>query len=289
MIRSGFLKRHIKVILGIFLISFTLLFTFTGGITLALSEMGVPTEPVEITELTHHPLIAHAGGHVYGYRYTNSLEAIDSSYKNGFKLIELDFEWTLDDEIVLMHDWDSMVKRMFMSEPRTFTLEEFKNTKSLQNLTLMDIEDLANYLGDKEDLHIVTDVKSRNLEFLETIATNYDRIMSQIIPQVYSFDEYKKAKDLGFEDIILTLYRSTYSNEEIINFAKDNPLFAITMNLEKGYSELPMRLKELGIITYVHTINDLYIFEELSENGVYGIYTDYFQANQWGDRDIVLD
>lgn len=278
-----------KVVLGIFLITFILFFTLTGGVALALTELTELTEPIEITELTHHPLIAHAGGHVYGYKYTNSLEAIDSSYNNGFKLIELDFEWTLDDKIVLIHDWAEMVKRMFMTESKALTLEEFKSAKSFQNLTLMDIEDLAKYLEDKKDLHIVTDVKSRNLEFLEAVATNYDAIKLQIIPQIYSFDEYEKARELGFENIILTLYRSNYTDEEIVNFAKDNPVFAITMNLDKGYSELPMRLKELDVITYVHTINDLSVFEELSENGVYGIYTDYFQANQWGDRDIIVD
>lgn len=280
------MKKNVKITLGIFFIAFALFFTLTGGITLALSELNEPTEPIQIAELTHHPLIAHAGGHIYGYRYTNSLEAIESSYNNGFKLIELDFEWTLDDEIVLIHDWDSMVKRMLMTEPRVLTLEEFKNEKSFQDLTLMDLEDLANYLEVKKDLYIVTDVKSRNLEFLETIAANYGGIKLQIIPQVYSFDEYEKAKELGFENIILTLYRSTYSNEEIIEFVKDNPLFAITMNLDKGYSELPLRLKELDVISYVHTVNDLYIFEELSENGVYGIYTDYFQANQWINDDM---
>lgn len=283
------MKRNAKVVLGIFLITFILFFTLTGGVALALTELTELTEPIEITELTHHPLIAHAGGHVYGYKYTNSLEAIDSSYKNGFKLIELDFEWTSDNAIVLMHDWDSMTKRMFMTEPRVLTLEEFKNEKSFQDLTLMDIGDLANYLEDKKDLYIVTDVKNRNLEFLEVIATNYDGIKSQIIPQIYSFDEYGRAKELGFENIILTLYRSYYTNEEIIEFVKDNPLFAITMNIDKGYSELPLRLKEFDVITYVHTINDLSVYEELSSNGVYGIYTDYFQANQWGDMDIVVD
>lgn len=55
------------------------------------------------------------------------------------------------------------------------------------------------------------------------------------------------------------------------------------MPIELGYTELPVRLEEVNIPTYVHTVNDLYIFEELNKNGVFGIYTDYFQPDHWID------
>ncbi len=87
---------------------------------------------------------------------------------------------------------------------------------------------------------------------------------------------------MGFDNIILTLYRSKYTDEEIIEFAKKNKIFAITMPKDRGgYSSLPMKLKEIDVFTYVHTINELYVFEELYENGVSGIYTDYFHADKW--------
>jgi glycerophosphoryl diester phosphodiesterase len=60
------------------------------------------------SELPHQPLIAHAGGHIYGYKYTNSLEALENSYNNGFRFIELDFDWTQDNQIVLIHDWNGI-------------------------------------------------------------------------------------------------------------------------------------------------------------------------------------
>lgn len=254
------------------------LILLTAGVgSFALSEsIDLPKGP------SYHPLIAHAGGQIYGYKYSNSLEAIENSYNNGFKLIELDFEWTSDNEIVLIHDWTGMSNRLLYTEG-VFSYTGFKNSDKFMDLTLMHIFDLASWLEDKSDVYIVTDAKSKNIEFMETIAKSYEHIKQQIIPQVYSFEEYTKARELGYENIILTSYKSNYTNDEIIEFAKNNPLFAVTMTLEEGYSELPMRLKELDVISYVHTVNDLYIFEELSENGVYGIYTDYFQANHWID------
>lgn len=36
--------------------------------------------------------IAHAGGGVENYTYTNSLESLNSSYEQGFRFFELDLE-----------------------------------------------------------------------------------------------------------------------------------------------------------------------------------------------------
>ena len=53
----------------------------------------------------HEPLrfIAHAGGRIEGMNYTNSLEALNNSYKNGFRLFELDIIETSDGEFVAAH------------------------------------------------------------------------------------------------------------------------------------------------------------------------------------------
>src|SRR5690606_19320291 len=78
-------------------------------------------------KLTPPPLVAHAGGAIYGFKLTNSLEALEESYENGFKLIEMDFEWTSDGKVVAIHDWGPMVERLFMTEERVLSHEEFKN------------------------------------------------------------------------------------------------------------------------------------------------------------------
>lgn len=228
-------------------------------------------------------LVAHAGGAIYGFKLTNSLEALEESYKNGFELIEMDFEWTTDGEVVAIHDWGPMVERLFMIEERILSLEEFKNLEVFMDLTLLEFSEIVDWLEDKGEVYIVTDTKADNKKLLEYIIENHKKIQNRIIPQVYSFEEYKLAKQLGFNNIILTLYRSNYTDEEIIEFAKKNKIFAITMPKDRGYSTLPAKLKEIGVFTYVHTINELYVFEELYKYGVQGIYTDFFHANRWID------
>ena len=36
--------------------------------------------------------IAHAGGKIQGHEYTNSLEALDQSYNNGFRYFEFGYD-----------------------------------------------------------------------------------------------------------------------------------------------------------------------------------------------------
>ncbi len=227
------------------------------------------------------PLVAHGGGAIYGYRYTNSLEALNSSYDNGFRLIELDFSWTKDERPVLIHDWDKMSRRLFMDMGGSLTLEEFKSRPTFQDLTLMDLYDLSQWLVEHPDAFIITDVKESNTRALAWIRHYYPEMAEQIIPQIYSFDEYERVKNFGYKHIILTLYRSNETDEEILNFAEKNPLFAVTIPAERDLSSLPKELKALDIPVYAHTVNDLYVYEELQDLGVYGIYTDYFQPNYW--------
>lgn len=236
-------------------------------------------------KLSPPPLVAHAGGAIYGFKLTNSLEALDESYNNGFQLIEMDFEWTSDGKVVAIHDWSPMVKRLFMTEERVLSLEEFKNSEVFMDLTLLEFGEIVDWLEDKEDVYLVTDTKGDNEKLLTYIFENHKKSQDRIIPQVYSFEEYDIAKKMGFKNIILTLYRSKYTDEEIVEFAKENEIFAITMPKDRGYSPLPMKLKEIDVFTYVHTINELYIYEELYENGVSGIYTDFFHADRWVDLD----
>ena len=226
-------------------------------------------------------MVAHAGGAIHGFKYTNSLQALENSYKNGFRYMEMDFNWTSDGVPVAIHDWDAMVRRLYGVEPKVMSHSEFKGTKTFQNLTMMDIGDVANWLAHKPDPFIITDIKDDNIGILKYISENYPAVKPRFIPQIYSLDEYEAVKALGYDKIILTLYKSVHTEEEIVQFATTHKLYGVTMHHENAYSDLPKRLKELGLRVYIHTVNDLHIYETLYNNGVRGIYTDYFELNNF--------
>ena len=218
--------------------------------------------------------ISHAGGRIKGLTYTNSKESLDKSYEKGYKFIEVDFEWTSDEKAVLLHSWDGFLKKFFNVEPKVYSLKEFKNFKMVNNWHQMTLEHLSIWLKNHPNTCIVSDVKKDNIKLLSLISKNYPDIKRQIIPQIYHMGEYSKVKYLGYKNIIYTLYRSTNSEDEIINFAKHNNLLAITMPIDKAKTGLPKKLNKLGIFTYSHTINDLELAKTLEEKGIDGFYTD---------------
>ncbi len=226
-------------------------------------------------------MVAHAGGAIHGFKYTNSLQALENSYAKGFRYIEMDFNLTSDGVPVAIHDWTSMVTRMFGMEPKVLSHEEFKTSKTFQNLTVLDLADVANWLTHKPDPFIITDVKDNNYEILKYISENHYAVQQRFIPQIYSIEEYEAVKALGYDKIILTLYKSTNTEEEILDFVSKNKIFGVTMHYNNAYGDFPAKLKALGTKVYIHTVNELNIFEELHPNGVSGIYTDYFEVSSF--------
>lgn len=220
--------------------------------------------------------VAHAGGKIGKYTYVNNYEALKNSYDNGYRLIELDVEFTSDGVPVMLHSWDGFVTAYFKIESNiVYSYDKFMNFEMINGWHQMSLDDVIKYMDtDFKDMYLITDTKNDNKKLLQLIKDRYSYMMDRIIPQVYSRDEYKYAKDLGFKNIIYTLYLSSDSQDDIIKFCKENYPFAITMNTSWAYSTLPVELSKIGVYTYTHTINDWKEFDYLKKNGIKGIYTD---------------
>ena len=72
---------------------------------------------------------------------------------------------------------------------------------------------------------------------------------------------------MDYKNLILTLYKVTESDSKIVEFCKNNELFAVTMGSNKGLTNLPKKLLKTGTISYVHTINDFRMYEKLRKTG----------------------
>ena len=88
----------------------------------------------------------------------------------------------------------------------------------------------------------------------------------------------KDPSELGYKNIIWTLYRSDKSNEAVLTFASNMNLYAITMSPPRARSGLAVLLKNKKIKTYVHTINSVKeYFEYVKMYKVDQIYTDWIK------------
>ena len=241
-----------------------------------------PEPLAAMAEDGEHPrLIAHGGGAIYGYRLTNSLEALDSAYEAGFRFIELDFQRTSDGEIVMIHDWESMAARLLGSEGQR-SLRLFRSSPALAGLTLLDLGGLLRWMEDHPDCAIVTDIKSDdNLPMLGEIRERAGEAADRFIPQAYDFDQATALIAEGWERVILTLYRIQVTPEELREYLTATPLWALTLPEARMSEEFAAAVTETGTALYCHSINTLDFVDAWLDKGLTGIYTDYFQPKHW--------
>ncbi|MDX2480486.1 MAG: glycerophosphodiester phosphodiesterase family protein [Desulfuromusa sp.] len=221
--------------------------------------------------------IAHAGGAVNQQTYTNSLEALNLNYDNGFRFFEIDLSWTSDGELVAIHDWDGSFRGKFIvsEEIKVPTEAEFLKLKMKTGLTPLSLENVLMWAKGKGDVVIVTDIKDENIKALGKIFTDFEAYIDYIIPQVYSYQEYSEANTLGYPRTILTMYKMKIDPDEVMHFLTQNSPFAVTMPWQVAQSGLASHLYQNQIVVYAHTVNDIKLFNSLRKIGVFGIYTDY--------------
>ena len=96
---------------------------------------------------------------------------------------------------------------------------------------------------------------------------------TRVIPQIYFPDEYAKVKALGYEKVILTIYRWNPSALRLLITSQYLNLYAITMPIHHVW--LAKFLQKLNVPVYIHTVNNQETYKVLKTNGVVNIYTDW--------------
>jgi len=233
------------------------------------SESGIisPMQPIVLVTSKDFVFIAHAAGAVNGNPYQNSIEGLNSSFIKGCKYMEMDFDWTTEQQLVATHGWEN-----FFGDPvqGIMNLEEFKKRKRSDGSTQMTFEDVDKWLLSHPGVSLITDVKANNLGALVIFRSSQS--YRQIIPQVYSFMEFSKAKKMGFKQIILTNYVTSYSNSALLRFAEQAQPAAITVPTIRLNESLIASLAEVGTPVFTHPVShraDL----DLLPKGIKGIYS----------------
>ncbi|MBW8191327.1 hypothetical protein K0504_09785 [Neiella marina] len=205
-------------------------------------------------EQHQRPQIAHAGGAIDGRTYTNSIEALDFNAAR-FKLFELD---------LIEVDGTLTCRPDFWSRALTWV---GKRTR----FNACTMATLATWLAQNPHAKIVTDVKTDNLKGLQILASIFPEQLDRFIPQLYQPENYEFVRQLGFKDIIWTLYRYEGSQEQIVRLSETMPLYAITMPVRMARTGLAQKL---NVATYAHTVNSAQSWQRLKALGVNQIYTD---------------
>lgn len=110
-------------------------------------------------------------------------------------------------------------------------------------------------------------------------------ILNRIIPQIYSLSEYELVRNIyEFPEIYLTLYKSSDSNEEVIQFIDQHPLGAIVCatDIFEKRKEVIVAANKKEVPVYIHTINSMEELKKYENYEIDGIYTDFLRENKKG-------
>lgn len=263
------------------------------GMALLLSLfLSAPVWPAPLSDAyrwaAKHRLVAHANGSVGNRCCTNSLEAFTASYQVGHRVFEMDFNLSADGHLVAVHDWShatlsSLGLPLGSVDASPLTRARFASSRIHGTLTPLTIESVMRLLSRYPDAWLITDTKVASgpeiaTAFRSLVRTAHrvdPRVLDRVIPQVYNPSMYQTIRSIHpFHSWIYTLYMSRDSDEEVVAFVRNSGVRAVTMSMQRANPHILATLKDLGIFTYVHTINDLDIYRRLRVIHVHGIYTD---------------
>ena len=300
-IKTGMGHRiRIRAVILVVLALLLMLSAFSGCVDQSLTDPQNPADPVQVStsavqdtqppesqnnDTTDEKIqIIHAAGEVRDedgtvYYGANSYEGLELCYNAGHRYVEIDFNFTSDGTLACIHGWyKNFSEKITANVP--LSRDEYMQCKIFGHFTPMCLDTLAEFLKEHPDLYIVTDIKDRNVDGARKIAETYPELVGQFIVQIYQKEEYEQVRELGFEHIILTLYK--LSNDEmtdvpaLVEFARNHQLFGITFAASLADLDgFVSGLSKNGIPLFVHTVNGEQTCQKYYDMGISGVYTDY--------------
>ena len=235
---------------------------------------------------TKNRYIAHALGGVGGKTYTNSPQALEHNYNKGFKVFEVDLDFTSDDELIAWHSFDKdSLKKMGISEKyasKKPTLEEFKQIKSYGKYNTMTFKDIVSYMEKYKDIYVVVDLKQAEDDkvrklYKRIVEEASPEVLDRIIPQIYRESTYNEVMNIyDFKSAIYTCYTMKNMDEnQVTNFCAMKGIKVLTVDYTFFTPSLVERCNAKGIKLYMNTYNDTPTVNSYKKKGVYGFYTDF--------------
>jgi hypothetical protein len=224
--------------------------------------------------------IAHAAGKINNHIYTNSLEALNLNYKNGFRLFELDILKTKNNIYVAAHSWEEWKSNTKYKGSIPPTLKDFKNTKLYGQYTLLDINDINKWFCNHEDAILITDKVNEPIKF-----SNQFLFKKRLYMELFSLSAVLEGRNEGINIMPTWDILPIFQNRIVENLLDLNiKVIAASRDVIKNNKELLRRLKENNIRVYAFHIN---LDKEKDEKYTicneldyfYGIYADKWNFN----------
>lgn len=278
------------IVLFFILIGLTLLFPVkqteaanVSGAAGSIKRLSAPAVPkMAVSEKKWYEIartLVHAGGGISKTTYTNSKEALKYSLKRGKRLIELDFMFTSDGELVCKHDWrDTKNKKQ--------TLNQFLKTKAKGKFTSITAEEAILMLSSYSNAYLIVDSKEKNIETVYgalkqlCIKNDKESFLDRIVVQLYYQSDYAKVKKVhSFKNWSYTVYKkkpkSTKDYKNLSAFCKKYKIQAVTLPYKYVTKSRVKIFTKNKITCLAYTVNSKTTYKKLRKMGVRAIFSDY--------------
>ena len=220
------------------------------------------------------------GGLENKYSYTNSYDALTTTYNDGYRLFEADIHFTSDKQLVLSHGWKEkdITERLgldFSQYDGAMDLDTFKTIKIHGRFTPMTFGELCIFIEQHKDMFVMIDVG--NLDYNETleiygamvnnaeqVCTSSNVVLEHFIVGGHTPDMIRAVKEIyPFELYNLYLAKENKRAEEIktidafFEYCRENNISSLSMDKSVFTEEVKDAAAENNMICYVFTVNDL--------------------------------
>ncbi|MFQ5560780.1 MAG: sulfatase-like hydrolase/transferase, partial [Nitrospinota bacterium] len=220
--------------------------------------------------------IAHAGGGIDGYTYTNSLESLNASYDRGFRIFEIDFRKTSDGYYVGAHDWKLWSKATGYLGKLPPDINTFRKYKLYGVFTPLDMSKINTWFEVHQDAVLVTDKVNEPRDFSSKFIDK-ERLMMEL----FTVESLREGLRLNLRAAMATWSLvATIPGDVVSTLLKIGVKYVAVSRREiKLNSKLLYKLKESGIKVYGFHVNyDPGKDEKFSVchdmDFIYGIYAD---------------
>ncbi len=239
-------------------------------------EIGTISKNYETYKKDTLRFIAHAGGKIENNIYTNCKEALDLSYKKGFRLFELDILKTTDNKFVAAHDWEHWAEITGYKGSYPVSNNIFNEYKIYDKYTSLDMNAINEWFLKHPDAILITDKINSPAAFSKEFI-DPNRLMMELF-DMNSIKEAVNSKILSAipsENIISSIDKSD------IKYLADLGIKHIAISrtfIEKNKDKL-LEFKKYNIKPYVFHINyapgidEDYVLKYEMEY-IYGMYAD---------------